>query len=272
MRSTNHLKSATPVSSKLEQGSYRGVVSNANPDHFYRIRLNQRSSLNLSLSGLAADAQLALINHNGKTLSRSTRQQKNNESIVQTVKPGTYYVQVYRQQGKTQYELTIDRRSTAPNPASLHSNSSNRLFSNPLVNRVLTLVNQHRKQAKLKPLKLNAQLNASAQAHSQDMALNDFFGHEGFHGSTADQRILAAGYNYAVVGENIAAGFSTPEAAVQGWMNSPSHRKNILHPMMKEMGVGFYLLESDTGSVNYRYYWTQNFGKAISGLSLGKRG
>lgn len=269
MRSTDHLKSATPVSSKLEQGSYRGVVGNANPDHFYRLRLNQRSSLNLSLSGLTADAQLALINQHGKTLSRSVRQQQNNESIVQTVKPGTYYVRVYRQQGKTQYKLTIDSRSAAPNPAALQSN---RLSGNPLANRVLTLVNQHRQQAKLKPLKLNDQLTASAQAHSQDMALNDFFGHEGFHGSTADQRILAAGYNYAVVGENIAAGFATPEAAVQAWMNSPSHRKNILHPMMKEMGVGFYLLENDIGSTNYRYYWTQDFGKPISGLSLRKRG
>jgi uncharacterized protein YkwD len=267
MRSTKHLKSATTVNSKLEQGSYRGIVGNANPDHYYRIRLNQRSSLNLSLSGLTADAQLALINHNGKTLRRSVRQQKNNESIVQTLEPGTYYVRVYRQQGKTQYELTIDRRSAAPNPATLQPN---RLSSNPLVDRVLTLVNQHRNQAKLKPLKLNPHLNASAQSHSQNMALNDFFGHEGLNGSTPDERILAAGYDYAVVGENIAAGFSTPEAAVQAWMNSPSHRKNILHPMMEEIGVGFYLLENDTGSVNYRYYWTQDFGKPMSGFTLRK--
>lgn len=269
MRSPNHLKSATSVNPNLEQGSYRGVVGNANPDRYYRIRLNQRSSLNLSLSGLTNNAQLALLNHKGQTLSRSVRQQKNQESIAQTVKSGTYYVRVYRQQGKTQYELTIDRRSAAPNTV---SPQQNRLSSNPFMNRVLTLVNQHRKQARLKPLKLNAQLNASAQAHSQDMALNDFFGHQGFQGSTADKRILAAGYNYAVVGENIAAGFATPEEAVQAWMDSPSHRKNILHPMMKQMGVGFYLLENDTGSVNYRYYWTQDFGKPLSGLPLRKGG
>ncbi len=281
MRSTSNLKSATTVDPKLGQGSYRGVVGNTNPDHYYQIRLNQRSSLNLSLSGLTADAQLALLNRNGKTLHRSVQPQKNSESIVQTVKPGTYYVRVYRQQGKTQYKLTIDQRSTAQNAdaqntvqnrAALQKNSAlkNRVLSNPLYNQVLMLVNQHRKQAKLKPLKLNAQLNASAQAHSQDMALNDFFGHKGFNGSTADERILKAGYNYAIIGENIAAGFATPETVVQAWMDSPSHRKNILHPLLKEMGVGFYLLESDTGSVNYRYYWTQDFGKPILGLSLRK--
>lgn len=267
MRSPNHLKSATMVDSSPGQDSYRGIVETSKPDHYYRIRLNQRSSLNLSLAGLTANAQLALLNQNGKTLSRSVRQQKNSESVVQTVKPGTYYVRVYQQQGKTQYKLTIDQRSAVQNTPTLQPS---RLSSNPLLNQVLTLVNRYRSQAKLKPLKLNAHLNESAQAHSQDMALNDFFGHKGFHGSTADERILAAGYNYAVVGENIAAGFATPEATVQAWMDSPSHRKNILHPMMKEMGVGFYLLENDTGNINYRYYWTQDFGKPISRLAFRK--
>lgn len=269
MRSAIHLKSATIVDPSLGQGSYRGIVGDAKPDRYYRIRLDQRSSLNLSLSGLKADAQLALINHNGKILDRSVRNQKSNASIVQTVEPGTYYVRVHRQQGKTQYQLTIDKTATQNTASARLAKTST---SNPLINQVLTLVNQHRQQAKLKPLKLNAQLNASAQAHSQDMALNDFFGHRGSHGSMADNRILAAGYNYAVVGENIAAGFATPEATVQAWMNSPSHRKNVLHPLMKEMGVGFYLLENDTGNINYRYYWTQNFGQSMSSFALGKGG
>jgi uncharacterized protein YkwD len=272
MRSKNNLKSATTVDT-VRQSSYRGTVGNAKPEHYYQIRLNQRSSLNLSLSGLRADAQLALLNRNGKILNRSVRQQKNGESIVQTVNPGTYYVRVYRQQGKTQYKLTIDQRpteqTTAKSTATLQQNLSlrNRILGNPLGNQILKLVNQYRRQAKLRPLKLNAQLNASAQAHSQDMALNDFFGHKGSNGSTADKRILAAGYNYAIIGENIAAGFASPEAVVQAWMDSPSHRQNILHPMMKEMGIGFYLLENDGGNVDYRYYWAQNFGKPISGLS-----
>ena len=69
----------------------------------------------------------------------------------------------------------------------------------------------------------------------------------------------AAGYSYSLAAENIAAGYSTPQAVVQGWMNSPGHRDNILNCALQEIGVGYRNLEIDTGSVNYHYYWTQVF-------------
>ncbi len=258
MRSANSLRSATNVNLPLGQSRYRGNLQDNNSDRFYRLRLNQRSTLNLSLSGLQANADLALVNEQGKTISRSAQSGHSNESIAQAVEPGTYYVRVFRKAGKTHYQLKIG--ATATTDASL-STQPNPTLS--LADQVLALVNNQRQQAGLKPVRLNSSLSAAAQSHSEDMALNDFFGHGGSSGSKVDDRVLAAGYNYALVGENIAAGFSTPESVVQAWMESPSHRQNILHPLLKEMGIGFYFLENDAGTANYRYYWTQDFGSPI---------
>lgn len=261
MRSANYLRSATDINPRSDRSSYRGIVKDTNPSRYYRLQINQRSSLNLSLSGLKADANLSLVNSNGKTIGRSTQTGQNKESIAQTVEPGTYYVRVSRQHGATRYQLQVDRNVAEQKTALIQQTVVS--TGNSLVDKVVALVNVQRSQAGLKPVRPNALLTASAQAHSQDMALNDFFGHVGSNGSTADRRILGAGYNYATVGENIAAGFSTPEGVVQAWMNSPSHRSNILHPLLEEIGVGFYFLDNDTGSTNFQNYWTQDFGKAI---------
>lgn len=284
MRHTTNLKSAASADPSVGQRIYEGSLGHSTPDRQYQIRLGRRSHLHLSLSGLQTEAKLTLLDQNGKTLKRSTHQQSQRESLVKTVKPGTYYVRVSRQHGQTQYQLTVQQQAVQKslvtpqqrNAATqkhktdlqrrpnLASQQRKALYSNPLINQVLGLVNQYRNQAGLRPIRLNARLNASAQAHSQDMAINDFFGHNGSNGSTADDRILAAGYNYALVGENIAAGFATAQSVVKGWMESPSHRKNILHPFLRDMGVGFHLQENDLGSTNYRYYWTQDFGKPMN--------
>ncbi len=68
-----------------------------------------------------------------------------------------------------------------------------------------------------------------------------------------------AGISYSAAAENIAAGYRTPEEVVNGWMNSPGHRANILNPDLDYLGVGFYCDSEGIGSTNYRYYWAQNF-------------
>lgn len=92
------------------------------------------------------------------------------------------------------------------------------------------------------------------------MALQDFFSHTGIDGSTMVQRIQTTGYQFSSAAENIAAGYTTPEQVVAGWMESPGHRANILNPNLTEIGVGYYFLENDTANINYNHYWTQNFG------------
>lgn len=131
--------------------------------------------------------------------------------------------------------------------------------SSDFINRVVELTNLERTKAGLPPLRLNPLLTAAALAHSQDMASQDYFDHAEPDGGSPGDRIEATGYQSAGWAENIYAGGSTPEEVVEGWMNSPGHRANILNPEMQEIGVGYYFLADDTGDVNFKHYWTQVF-------------
>jgi uncharacterized protein YkwD len=121
-----------------------------------------------------------------------------------------------------------------------------------VVQQVLDLVNRKRGQAGLSPLRLHSQLNAAAQAHSNDMARHNFLSHTGADGSSPFDRIRRYGYNYRRAGENIASGYSSAQDVMQGWLNSSGHRANILNPKFRDIGIG-------VASGNKRY-WTQTFG------------
>ena len=119
--------------------------------------------------------------------------------------------------------------------------------------RVVELVNDERSKAGCKPLTVNAKLTKAAQAHSKDMADHRNMSHTGSNGSSPDDRIKAAGYDWNSYGENVAYGYSTPESVMKGWMDSPGHKRNILDCSYKEIGVGL----AQPGD-----YWTQDFGTA----------
>ena len=137
-------------------------------------------------------------------------------------------------------------------------------MSSKLINQVIELTNIERTNAGLQPLTLNSQLANAAQDHSGDMANDDFFSHTGVDGSNVASRVKDSGYQYSTVGENIAAGQKTAEQVVEGWMNSPGHRANILNANFTEIGIGYVYLKNDTGSVNYNHYWTQVFGTSLN--------
>jgi uncharacterized protein YkwD len=119
---------------------------------------------------------------------------------------------------------------------------------------VVALTNAERAQAGCGALAIDARLTAAAQAHSVDMAINNYFDHISLDGQTPFQRIAAAGYTFSVAAENIAGGQRTPRDVVAGWMNSAGHRANILNCSLSQIGVGFA-----TGG-SYGTYWTQDFG------------
>lgn len=129
---------------------------------------------------------------------------------------------------------------------------------------VVILTNQERLSHGCDPVTMDSRLRAAAEGHSQDMALNDFFSHTGSDGSSAGDRIAAQGYIWSWWGENIAAGYSSPESVVAGWMASSGHRANILNCNFDHIGVGYYYLKNDTGSINYRHYWTQVFAAPLN--------
>ncbi|MFG2776109.1 CAP domain-containing protein [Streptomyces sp. NPDC048350] len=117
---------------------------------------------------------------------------------------------------------------------------------------VISLVNAERAKAGCGPLSANATLTRAAQGHSEDMAARDYFDHTNPDGAGPGERVTAAGYPWSTYGENIAMGQSTPEQVMEGWMNSPGHRANILNCDFKEIGIGVH---SEGGP-----YWTQVFG------------
>jgi uncharacterized protein YkwD len=122
---------------------------------------------------------------------------------------------------------------------------------------VWTLTNQERADNGLLGLSLNGDLVESARAHSADMAAQNYFDHTGLDGRSPGDRIAATGYEASSWGENIAAGYGTPQAVVEGWMNSPGHRANILGDNSCDIGVGYAHGEGSS----YGTYWTQNFGR-----------
>ncbi|MDF2985840.1 MAG: uncharacterized protein K0R50_1350 [Eubacterium sp.] len=119
--------------------------------------------------------------------------------------------------------------------------------------KVVELVNAERAKAGLKPLKMNTELSKVATLKSQDMAKNNYFDHNSpTYGSPFDM-MKKYGISYRTAGENIAMGQTTPEQVMNGWMNSPGHRANILKSSFTEIGVG--IAKNSSG----RLYWTQQF-------------
>lgn len=107
------------------------------------------------------------------------------------------------------------------------------------------------------PLRASSALTHTAQAHARDMARNDFLAHEGRDGSQVAERAQRAGYAWRLIGENVAGGPSTAREAVEGWLSSPGHCRNIMESGFTEMGVAF-ATERDSRLV---VYWAQVFGR-----------
>ena len=131
-------------------------------------------------------------------------------------------------------------------------------------NQLLSLVNGARSQGRncgstfypaTTPVTWNSKLYQAALGHSEDMANNDYFSHTGLNGSNPGARITAAGYSWSRYGENIAAGYSTAQSVMDGWLTSPGHCKNIMNASVTNVAVA----RASGGS--YGIYWTQEFAK-----------
>ena len=115
---------------------------------------------------------------------------------------------------------------------------------------VIRLVNEIRAENGLKALTYDWELGRVARFKSQDMKDNSYFSHNSPVYGTPFQMIRNFGISYRTAGENIARGYATPQAVVDGWMNSSGHRANILSTSYTKIGVGY---------VSSGNYWTQMF-------------
>lgn len=124
-----------------------------------------------------------------------------------------------------------------------------------LEQQVLNRTNEIRHRHDLEPLTMNPELRGIARNYSEAMGRRDFFSHSGPQGDTVGDRVRDAGFCYQAVAENLAKNYNMPDPvanAVQGWMQSKGHRRNILTPVFRRTGIGIWRHE-DT------YYFTQIF-------------
>jgi uncharacterized protein YkwD len=119
--------------------------------------------------------------------------------------------------------------------------------------KVLELINAERQRAGLAPVSYNGSLDNAAEKHAQHMSLVGKMAHDGIGDGDPGERIRAEGFRKAW-GENVATGQTSPEQVVREWMASPTHRRNILDPNFRQMGVGYVT------AANGRSYWAQEFG------------
>ncbi len=88
-------------------------------------------------------------------------------------------------------------------------------------------------------LTLSSKLNSAAQAKANDMVARNYWSHNTPDGQEPWIFIDATGYNYTKAGENLAYGFLDSDSTVNGWMNSPSHKANMLDGAFTDVGFGF---------------------------------
>ena len=117
---------------------------------------------------------------------------------------------------------------------------------------VVRLVNIERQKAGLAPFSYSGELSKVARAKSQDMANNNYFSHNSPTYGDPFAMMRSFGIQYRTAGENIAKGYSSAQSVVNGWMNSPGHRANILNSSFGKIGVGYVNAKGTT-------YWTQMF-------------
>ena len=111
---------------------------------------------------------------------------------------------------------------------------------------VICAINAQRRAAELAPVSVNPKLALAARRHARDMVRRQYFSHTTLGGRSMVDRLTAAGYltrgiGRWAVGEVLAWGsgpLGTPASAVDAWMHSPPHRRVLLYPAYREIGVG----------------------------------
>ena len=91
------------------------------------------------------------------------------------------------------------------------------------------------------PLEMDEVVREAARGHALDMGEQDYFMHDGLDGRSAFDRMRDAGLSFSRAAENIAYGYASPEAVLQGWLDSSGHRANIENCQLTEHGVGLHL-------------------------------
>ena len=104
------------------------------------------------------------------------------------------------------------------------------------VSDLLAKTNQERTNAKLPPLTLNMKLVEAASVKANDIVKQNYWSHVSPQGVTPPQLLHQVGYNFRVMGENLAEDYGSADSVIAAWMNSSGHRRNLLNPKFCDVG------------------------------------
>ncbi|UJF34940.1 CAP domain-containing protein [Paenibacillus hexagrammi] len=136
--------------------------------------------------------------------------------------------------------LNLPQKAVTTAPQTAPSTPAASTATSAFASQVVTLVNQERAKAGLKPLTSDTALAAMALDKAKDMYNNHYFDHTSpTYGSPFDM-MTSYGIRYTYAGENIAMGQKTPQDVMTAWMNSAGHRQNILSPNYTKIGAAYY--------------------------------
>ncbi len=157
------------------------------------------------------------------------------------------------------FQCTPDEKITLPNEGPTPADEPQTEVEDEFAAQMLAEVNALRRQGcrcgsrqmpPVPPLSWNPQLAAAAQRHASDMERRNFFSHRGSDGSTIGTRATDSGYRWRAIAENIAFGYTSISAVVQGWKGSPGHCENMMSSAYTEIGAA-----------RVENYWVQDLGR-----------
>ena len=111
---------------------------------------------------------------------------------------------------------------------------------------LLKLVNQERKNNKIEPLRLNQKLIQASINKAKDLIKNEYFENTSKDGRVFSEFIKETGYQYNYIGENLAVNFKNNESIIKAWLESPSHRDNLLNEAFIETGISVQTYQNRT--------------------------
>ena len=164
-----------------------------------------------------------------------------------------------------QLSFTTTALASAEQQALPNDTQTSELFLKEL--ETIYLTNLERRQHGLSPLRWNRQLQLAARWFAADAVEGNapgFCDHTDSQQRSPGQRFLDFGYRHAQAwGENVICGYTEPQYAVAGWMNSAGHRANLLHSDYREIGVGYYQGASGRGYVTQDFSFDVNYAPVV---------
>ncbi|MCD7855656.1 MAG: CAP domain-containing protein [Clostridiales bacterium] len=199
----------------------------------------------ISVCDCSAFASVKITSSNGNSIEVSDSgaaviRKQNGGIFGSCISKGSFIEkQPEEEEAKTDFDKeetteTTEAAETAENSTGTDSTETSSIFPE-FVCEVVNYTNIEREKYGLPLLEISEDLTELAQYHADDMYENNYFSHSFSDGSGIEDKVKG-GYN--CLGENIAQGYSSAEAVVEGWMNSEGHRANILNSSYTEIGVG----------------------------------